>query len=103
MVSTSMRYKIWGIAILTTLSFATTMYALWSYVGARFIENLAGKYFIPIFPIFLLAFALPHKIYDGLKIEKNVVETCRSAFILGGGLLWSFGTMIWAVWSRYYY
>ncbi|MFM2269387.1 MAG: hypothetical protein RL757_2828, partial [Bacteroidota bacterium] len=50
------RLLMFGIGVLTTLVFATMMYALWSYVGAGFIENLGGKYFIPIFPLFFAAF-----------------------------------------------
>jgi uncharacterized membrane protein len=41
-------------ALLTCLSFIVIMYMIWSPVGADFIENLGGKYFIPIFPLFFL-------------------------------------------------
>jgi uncharacterized membrane protein len=40
-----------------TLAFTLLMYALWNPVGAPFIHNLGGKYFIPIVPVVALAFS----------------------------------------------
>jgi uncharacterized membrane protein len=54
-ISASVKLKIFLIGCLMSASLATAMYLLWCRVGSGFIENLSGKYFIPIFPLFFLA------------------------------------------------
>ncbi len=54
-LSIKAKFGLFGIGILTTYSFAAAMYGIWCPVGSDFIENLGGKYFIPIYPLFLLA------------------------------------------------
>jgi uncharacterized membrane protein len=54
-LSIKAKFSLFGIGILTTYSFAAAMYGIWCPVGSDFIENLGGKYFIPIYPLFFLA------------------------------------------------
>ncbi len=44
-----------GIAILMMIGFAIVIYIQWSPVGSDQVLNLAGRYMIPIFPLFFLA------------------------------------------------
>lgn len=48
------KLKILIVGLLMSISLATAMYLLWCPVGSSFIENLSGKYFIPIFPLLFL-------------------------------------------------
>ena len=96
------RMQLLGIGGLTTLVFATILYALWSYVGAGFIENLGGKYFIPIFPLFFVAFygVFTFKNTTILiffqKIDSKIDD------ILGGGMFLTFAWAIVEILNRYY-
>ena len=54
-ISGKAKFSLLGIGIITTYSFAAAMYGIWCPVGSNFIENLGGKYFIPIYPLFFLA------------------------------------------------
>ncbi len=92
-LSKNLRLKIIGIAFIISGSLATTIYLIWCKVGSDFIENLSGKYFIPIFPLFFLA--LPT--LDIKKLRFFITE--RNTAIL----LWltlSYG--VWQVLERYY-
>lgn len=53
-----------SMVVLTT----TIMYMIWDKVGDVFVSNLAGKYFIPIYPLFLLA--MPHLLRLDIHKEK---------------------------------
>lgn len=87
------KYKIAIIALIMSASLATAMYLLWCPVGGRFIENLSGKYFIPIFPLFFIALpSFDLKKYRFLTNEKWIAA-----------LLWlSLCYSVWQVWTRYY-
>lgn len=87
------KYKIAIIASIMSASLATAMYLLWCPVGSHFIENLSGKYFIPIFPLFFIA--LPS--FDFKKYQFFTNEKWTAA------LLWlSLSCGVWQVWARYY-
>ncbi len=96
------RVQLFGIGVLTTLVFATIMYALWSYVGANFIENLGGKYFIPIFPLFFTAFygVFTFKNPRILSIFQKIGSKMDN--ILGGGLFLTFAWAFVEILNRYY-
>ena len=94
----SIKAKIWlfGVGILTTFSFAVAMYAIWCPVGSDFIENLGGKYFIPIYPLFLLACPT----FDVSK--SRILGFLAQPKVLFGALTFS---LIWSVFQvimRYY-
>ena len=85
--------KIFAIGVLMSISLATVMYLIWCKVGSDFIENLSGKYFIPIFPLFFLALPfLDIKKYRSLSSEKAISLW-----------LWlTLGYSVWQVIERYY-
>lgn len=91
--SKAMKLKILSIGILLSLSLATTMYAIWNPVGSDFIENLGGKYFIPIFPLFFLALPTVN-----LKKKRFFTTEKWTAAVLWLSLIYG----IWQVWTRYY-
>jgi uncharacterized membrane protein len=74
-LSIKTKFALLGIGILTTYSFVAAMYGIWCPVGSDFIENLGGKYFIPIYPLFFLA--LPT--YALKTAETETAETKTSA------------------------
>ncbi len=74
-LSIKAKFGLFGIGILTTYSFAAAMYGIWCPIGSDFIENLGGKYFIPIYPLFFLA--LPT--YELKMSETETSETETSA------------------------
>ena len=84
------------IGILTTFSFAAAMYAIWCPVGSDFIENLGGKYFIPIYPLFLLA--LPTFGVSKSRILRFLAQPKVLFGTLTCALLWS----VFQVIMRYY-
>jgi uncharacterized membrane protein len=53
-LSIKAKFGFLSVFILMTYSFVAAMYAIWSPVGSGFIDNLGGKYFIPIYPLLLL-------------------------------------------------
>ena len=85
--------KIFAIGVLMSISLATVMYLIWCKVGSDFIENLSGKYFMPIFPLFFLALPfLDIKKYRSLFSEKTI-----------SFWLWlTLGYGVWQVIERYY-
>lgn len=85
------RFLMFGIGIASCILFATVMYIIWLPVGAPFIDNLSGKYFIPILPVFLLAF--PRLSYF---VRFNFLPYQQSAILLL--LLWS----VFQICVRYY-
>ena len=92
--SKTIKLKIIFIGIMMSIGLATAMYLLWCPVGMPFIENLSGKYFIPIFPLFFMA--LPHleiKKYRFLPSDKWIAAWLWLTLIYG----------IWQVLERYYY
>ena len=65
----------------SVLFWAITMYALWCPVGAPALTNWQGRYFIPIVPLFGLAFGnavlrkwrdVPGKVADGVILLSNI-------------------------------
>ena len=73
-LSIKAKFGLFGIGILTTYSFAAAMYGIWCPVGSDFIENLGGKYFIPIYPLFFLAlptFEMSEKIKTSAKSDTS--------------------------------
>jgi uncharacterized membrane protein len=87
------KYKIAIIATIMSASLASAMYLLWCPVGSNFIENLSGKYFIPIFPLFFLALpSFDLKKYHFLTNEKWIAILLWLTLFYG----------VWQVWTRYY-
>ena len=90
----TIKLKIIFIGILLIISLATIMYQIWCPVGNPFIENLGGKYFIPIFPLFFMV--LPN-----LNLKKMSFLTTDKVIAA-----WLWLTLFWGVWQvleRYYY
>jgi uncharacterized membrane protein len=85
-----------GIGLLMTFSLVVTIYTLWCPVGSPFIYNLGGKYFIPIYPLFLLA--LPS--FDVSK--SRIINFLAQPKVLYGTLFLSLIWSICQVISRYY-
>jgi uncharacterized membrane protein len=79
-----------------TFSFAAAMYAIWCPVGSSFIDNLGGKYFIPIYPLLLLA--LPE--FDGNR--SRVLAFLAQPNVLFGALWVSLVWSVCQVVLRYY-
>ncbi len=74
-LSIKAKFGLFGIGILTTYSFAAAMYGIWCPIGSNFIENLGGKYFIPIYPLFFLA--LPtYEIKTSSRFETSTTLKC---------------------------
>ena len=94
----SIKAKIWllSVGIVTTFSFAAAMYAIWCPVGSDFIENLGGKYFIPIYPLFLLA--CPTFDVSKSRILRFLAQPKVLFGMLTFSLLWS----VFQVIMRYY-
>lgn len=92
-LSKNIKHKMLLIGLIMSASLATAMYLLWCPVGNNFIENLSGKYFIPIFPLFFLSLpSLDFKKYRFLTNEKWIAA-----------LLWlTLSYSVWQVWTRYY-
>ena len=95
-LSIKAKFGFLGVACLMTFSFAAAMYAIWCPVGSPFIENLGGKYFIPIYPLFFLA--LPR--FDGSK--SRVLGYLAQPKVLYGALYLSLLWSIVQVILRYY-
>jgi uncharacterized membrane protein len=95
-LSINAKFGLFCVAMLMTFSFATTMYALWCPVGSPFIDNLGGKYFIPIYPLFLLA--LPS--FDGSK--NRILSFLAQPKILYSALWFSLIWSVFQVIERYY-
>jgi uncharacterized membrane protein len=85
-----------GVFILMAFSFAAAMYAIWCPVGSGFIDNLGGKYFIPIYPLFFLA--LPA--FDGAKWR--VLAFLAQPTVLFGAIWVSLVWSVFQVVLRYY-
>jgi uncharacterized membrane protein len=85
-----------SVFLLMTYSFAAAMYAIWCPVGSGFIDNLGGKYFIPIYPILLLA--LPE--FDGN--QSRVLAFLAQPKVLFGVLCVSLMWSVCQVVLRYY-
>jgi uncharacterized membrane protein len=85
-----------SVFILLTYSFAAAMYAIWCPVGSGFIDNLGGKYFIPIYPLLFLA--LPS--FDGAK--SRVLTFLAQPRVLFGALWLSLVWSVCQVVLRYY-
>jgi uncharacterized membrane protein len=85
-----------SVFILMTFSFAAAMYAIWCPVGSGFIDNLGGKYFIPIYPLLLLA--LPA--FDGSK--SRILTFLAQPKVLFGALWVSLMWSVCQVFLRYY-
>ncbi len=79
-------------AVSMTVALAVVMYLLWNPVGASFIHNLGGKYFIPIVPLLLLT-CLNNRLAGWQSAVKTSYET-----ILLISFCWIFGQII----MRYY-
>jgi uncharacterized membrane protein len=95
-LSINAKFGLFGVGLLMTFSLAVTMYALWCPVGNPFIDNLGGKYFIPIYPLFFLA--LPN-----FEAPKNrILSVLAQPKILYGALFLSLIWSIFQVISRYY-
>jgi uncharacterized membrane protein len=95
-LSINAKFGLFGVGLLMTFSLATAMYTIWCPVGSDFIDNLGGKYFIPIYPLFFLAMpsldASKSRIFNFLAQPKILYST------LFLSLIWS----IFQVISRYY-
>ncbi|MBL7814664.1 MAG: DUF2142 domain-containing protein [Saprospiraceae bacterium] len=92
--STKQKGLIMTIGLLMCICLATVMYLIWCPVGSSFIENLSGKYFIPIFPLFFIC--LPT--FDLKKYRFFTTEKWTAA--------WLWLTLIYGVWQvceRYYF
>lgn len=77
-----------GCATAMTVGLAIIMYLLWNPVGAPFIHNLGGKYFIPIIPVALLAFV------NGNFVRWRVpMETAFLALLVCSNL-WMIGQIV---------
>jgi uncharacterized membrane protein len=95
-LSIEAKFSLFCIAILMTFTFTAAMYALWNPVGSEFIENLGGKYFIPIYPLFLLA--LPY-----FDVSKNrFLSILVQPKILFGSITTSLIWSVYQVLMRYY-
>ncbi len=88
-----LKLKIFIVGLMMCMALATAMYLLWCPVGSSFIENLSGKYFIPIFPLFFMA--LPTL---DLKKYRFFTSNIWIAAWLWLTLLYGMGQ----VWIRYY-
>ena len=90
----AIKLKILIVGLMMSIALATAMYLLWCPVGNDFIENLSGKYFIPIFPLFFLA--LPSfnlKKYRFFTSDKWIAAWLWLTLLYG----------VWQVWTRYYF
>ncbi len=96
-LSRSLSWGIWGIAFCAVLSFSTIMYLIWSPVGAPFIDNLAGKYFIPIFPYFFLS-----STQTKFSFKKNYIKKYINEALLRGGIWIVWIVTFWQILTRYY-
>jgi uncharacterized membrane protein len=75
-------------AAVMTVGLAMVMYLLWNPVGADFIHNLGGKYFIPIVPVAFLSF-----VNSSLARWRVPVETAFFALLVFANC-WMVGEMI---------
>jgi uncharacterized membrane protein len=95
-LSIKAKFGFLSVFILMTFSLAAAMYAIWCPVGSGFIDNLGGKYFIPIYPLLLLA--LPE--FDGNK--SRVLAFLAQPKVLFGALWVSLVWSVCQVVLRYY-
>ncbi|MDZ7880747.1 MAG: DUF2142 domain-containing protein [Saprospiraceae bacterium] len=95
-LSIKAKFGFLGVFILMTFSFAAAMYALWCPVGSNFIDNLGGKYFIPIYPLLLLA--LPTFEKSKSRVLRFLAQQNVLFAVLCVSLLWSVCQVVW----RYY-
>jgi uncharacterized membrane protein len=92
-IPTALKCKIFFVGCLMSASLATAMYLLWCRLGSDFIENLSGKYFIPIFPLFFLALpTIELKKKRFFTTENSIAALLLTTLIYG----------IWQVCTRYY-
>jgi uncharacterized membrane protein len=95
-LSIKAKFGFLSVFILMTFSFTAAMYAIWSPVGSEFIDNLGGKYFIPIYPLFFLA--LPSFDLSKKRILAFFVQPKVLFSTLWLSLIWS----VFQVITRYY-
>jgi uncharacterized membrane protein len=90
----ALKLKMLIIGLTMSIGLATAMYLLWCPVGSNFIENLSGKYFIPIFPLFFLILPTFNlKKYRFFTPDKWIAAWLWLTLMYG----------IWQVLERYYY
>lgn len=101
-LSRSLRLGIWVVAFSAMLSFSGVMYLIWSPVGAPFIDNLAGKYFIPIFPYFFLSFThIKFSFFENIFQKKKISDNCSTQLLRGTiWIIWA--ATFWEIYRRYY-
>ena len=75
-----------------TLAFSIVIYMQWSPPGHDFIRSLSGRYFIPIFPCFILALGMPW-----IRLSERYLYWL--AWLL---VIWANGSMIPLILNRYY-
>lgn len=102
-LSRSLRWGIRVVAFGGVLSFSAVMYLIWSPVGASFIDNLAGKYFIPIFPYFFLSFTQTKFSFIDKLFQKNNISNYWTPQLLRGGIWIIWVVTFWAIYRRYYF
>ncbi len=89
-----LKLKMLIVGLMMCMGLATAMYLLWCPVGSDFIENLSGKYFIPIFPLFFMALpTFDLKKYRCFTPDKWIAAWLWLTLLYG----------IWQVLERYYY
>jgi len=81
-----------SVACLYMLLFSATMYLLWHPVGAPLLSNLQGRYFVPVLPLFALAFGTAY-----LQRFRTWVLPLAGIIIFLGHL-----AMLFSIWNRYY-
>jgi uncharacterized membrane protein len=95
-LSINAKFGLFGVGLLMTFGLATAMYTIWCPVGSDFIDNLGGKYFIPIYPLFFLAMPT----FD--TSNNRILNFLAQPKILYGALFLSLMWSIFQVISRYY-
>lgn len=80
-----------GLGITMMVGFATITYIQWSPVGSSTVLNLAGRYMIPIFPLFYLI--LPNLLS---KYQKPILTFAQIMVLI------SLSVGIWSILDRYY-
>lgn len=92
---TMVRALFFTVGAIIVVCFSMVMYLLWTPVGESTIWNWGGRYFIPVFPLFLLAFAglvkLPEKYH-------SLIDICS----LAGIAVCNFA-LVFAILQRYYW
>ena len=84
-LSNSNKLTLFFIGLLMCIGLCGAMYLIWCPVGSSFIDNLSGKYFIPIYPLFFLALPVfdmsKYKIWSVLAKPQTLYVTLLFAFI----------------------